>query len=115
MGRRLASNLSTLILAAVVVAPLWAQNPREPRAHVQLKTRWTDLVSKTDPLPDYPRPAMARKAWLNLNGQWDYAVTDSGAAQPTAYEGKILVPFPYESLLSGVQKAITKKSELWYH
>jgi beta-galactosidase/beta-glucuronidase len=36
-------------------------------------------------------------------------------AQPTAYDGKILVPFPVESDLSGVQSSLEPDQTLWYH
>ncbi len=26
------------------------------------------------PLPEHPRPIFMRDAWLNLNGQWDFAL-----------------------------------------
>src|SRR4051812_22723980 len=68
-----------------------------------LKTRWAKDVSPDHPLPEYPRPQMVRKDWQNLNGLWDYAVAakDSTSA-PQKFDGKILVPFPIESALSGV-------------
>ena len=70
-----------------------------------LPTRWAKLVSPTNALPDYPRPQMTRARWQSLNGTWDYALTDNAAtAAPTAYDGKILVPYPYEAALSGVGK-----------
>lgn len=76
-----------------------------------LSTPWTAKVSKTLPHPEYPRPTMVRKDWLNLNGPWDYAV---GKNQPAKYDGKILVPFPIESALSGVQKPVGPDETLFY-
>jgi hypothetical protein len=61
-----------------------------------LATRWAKDVSPEKALPEYPRPQMVRKEWLNLNGLWDIKL--SGA------DAKILVPFPIESALSGVMK-----------
>ena len=29
------------------------------------------------PLPEYPRPSMRRDSYVNLNGLWDYAITQS--------------------------------------
>ena len=29
------------------------------------------------PLPEYPRPSMRRDSYVNLNGPWDYAITQS--------------------------------------
>src|SRR5262249_54104316 len=42
------------------------------------------------------------------------AVTPKDADSPKEYQGKILVPFPIESALSGVMKRVDEKSRLWY-
>ena len=78
-----------------------------------LLTRWAAEVTPDNVLPEYPRPQMTRDRWLNLNGLWDYAVTTRLIEAPKAYSGQILVPFPVESYLSGVQKRVTGK-RLWY-
>ncbi len=65
-------------------------------------------------LPEYPRPQMARAAWQNLNGWWDYAVTAKDARAPARWDGRILVPFPIESQLSGVRRAVGPAERLWY-
>lgn len=79
-----------------------------------IRTPWFDKIDKNCPLPEYPRPQLSRKDWLCLNGEYDYAITTKTAAAPTAFEGKILVPFAVESELSGVQKHITADQLLWY-
>lgn len=78
-----------------------------------LTTPWTDQVDPTQPHPDYPRPQMARDAWLNLNGLWEYALQPKDAPRPAAFDGTILVPFPLESALSGVMRAADDNA-LWY-
>ncbi|TDQ19149.1 glycosyl hydrolase family 2 [Algoriphagus boseongensis] len=80
----------------------------------RLKTPWTDLVDSDSPLQEYPRPQLIRANWQNLNGQWDYAILPKGSLPETGFAGKITVPFPVESYLSGVQQTVGPENELWY-
>lgn len=80
----------------------------------RLKTPWTDQVSKDSPHAEYPRPQLVRSTWQNLNGQWDYAILPKGSLPEMGFAGKITVPFPVESYLSGVQKTVGPENELWY-
>ena len=75
----------------------------------KIKTRWASQVDVNNVLPEYPRPIMERAEWQNLNGLWDYAVLPVGRQTPSAFDGKILVPFAIESSLSGVQKKVGKR------
>ena len=77
-------------------------------------TRWAGDMDPLNPLPEYPRPQMARERWLNLNGQWHYAIAATNKAQPKNITGLITVPFPIESTLSGVRKNVGAGSFLWY-
>jgi hypothetical protein len=77
-------------------------------------TRWAKEVAPGKALPEYPRPQMVREAWMNLNGLWDYAIVAKDAAQPGAWDGKILVPFAVESALSGVGKTVGPDNRVWY-
>ena len=79
----------------------------------KIKTKWAEQVNPENVLPEYPRPVMERGEWKNLNGLWNYAIIEKGAA-PSAYEGQILVPFAIESSLSGVGKKVGPDKELWY-
>jgi hypothetical protein len=90
-----------------------AQTPWTP-APLRLQTRWSKLVSPANALPEYPRPQMVRPGWTNLNGLWQYAITDSAAAAPDRYNGQMLVPYPLESALSGVGKRLGTAQALWY-
>lgn len=79
-----------------------------------LASRWSAQVSAEHPHPEYPRPQMVRAEWLNLNGRWDYAIRLKEEERPESFEGRILVPFPVESSLSGVQKSVGPEQRLWY-
>ena len=78
-----------------------------------MKTVWTDMVDRELPLPEYPRPQMARRDWLNLNGPWSFAINRSDRF-PKTFDGEILVPFSPETELSGVGRKLGHKDYLWY-
>ena len=59
----------------------------------------------------YPRPQMRRNSYVNLNGKWEFTVSDT---KPESYDREILVPFCPESLLSGVQKHFPEGTPLNY-
>lgn len=61
----------------------------------------------------YPRPQLRRKDYVNLNGCWDFTVTERDEF-PTEYDRKITVPFPVESALSGIEEHFPEGSRLWY-
>lgn len=63
------------------------------------------------PWQDYPRPLLKRDSYLCLNGPWDFAYSTSA---PTEYTRKILVPFPPESALSGIEMTHKKREKLYY-
>ena len=73
----------------------------------------TDAEKDFSPLPEYPRPGLVRESYLNLNGFWDYAFTRSEDL-PETYEGKILVPFSPETVLSGVKRQLMPDEYLHY-
>ncbi|WP_276088238.1 sugar-binding domain-containing protein [Pedobacter sp. JY14-1] len=83
------------------------------RQKVQLDTRWTGQVSETNVHKEYPRPILQRGNWTNLNGLWSYSIVGK-STQPTKFDDQILVPFPIESALSGVKKALKPDEILWY-
>jgi hypothetical protein len=87
-----------------------------------LTTPWTTQALQAPiPLPEYPRPQMTRPDWMNLNGQWRYI---GGSSAPNADNPPttapnfptnaetILVPYPVESYLSGIQRM--NELNMWY-
>jgi len=79
-----------------------------------IMTRWSSEVNPLAPWPEYPRPQMVRNDWKNLNGLWDYAITEKDAGKPKKWQGRILVPYPVESALSGVKTKMTDSLAIWY-
>ncbi|MBN1338195.1 MAG: chitobiase/beta-hexosaminidase C-terminal domain-containing protein [Bacteroidales bacterium] len=79
-----------------------------------LMTPWAETVNPGNAWQEYPRPQFVREEWQNLNGLWEYAITEKNEKIPDAFEGEILVPFPVESALSGVNKKTGPEHCLWY-
>ena len=64
------------------------------------------------PLPEYPRPALVRDSFFNLNGYWNFGV--GGDDGGFIADRKILVPYPPESALSGIGEIFENGSLLCY-
>jgi hypothetical protein len=101
----LAAGFASAAMAASDQATVWDGKP------APLATPWTSKVSPSNALPDYPRPQLARPSlehprWMSLNGLWQYAADDGKAAAPfgQTLKDQVLVPYPIESVLSGVHK-----------
>lgn len=105
-----------LIITTVIITVVSCRQ-KEPAewspADNPLLTQWAGDIDPANPWPEYPRPAMVREEWTNLNGFWDYAITEKDH-QVNEWDGKILVPYPIESALSGVKKRINENQVLWY-
>jgi hypothetical protein len=106
MKKILISAIATLILMSALA---WA-----PKGD-KIKTEWADKVTPLNAWQIYPRPQLKRAEWTNLNGLWQYAVTDmSTEKKKVKFGGEILVPFSIESALSGVARTFTPEEKLWY-
>jgi hypothetical protein len=110
---RLRSLLVYLLLLGTVTSASAQETAWKP-APGPLVTRWTRLVTPETAHREYPRPQLVREGWTNLNGLWDYTIRTKGATAPQQFDGKILVPFPIESALSGVATTVGQEKELWY-
>ncbi len=78
-----------------------------------IMTRWGREIDPEHVLEEYPRPGMKRDGYEILNGYWDYAITASSEF-PKEYDGRILVPFSPESMLSGVNRVLMPDMFLHY-
>ena len=103
----------TFLVCCALALTLGAQAQWKPVGD-KIKTKWAEQINPKNVLPEYPRPQLERTDWVNLNGEWEYAIKPKGQAEPVAFDGNILVPFAVESSLSGVQKEVGENNELWY-
>ena len=81
----------------------------------QLYSEAGERLSASDETPwdVYPRPQMVRDSFINLNGWWDFALTED-VRPPRRFERRIRVPFAPQALLSGIGEDIPDGSHLWY-
>ena len=103
-----------------------------------IKTIYADKIDVNNVLPEYPRPNFQREDWINLNGLWEFIVINMSEQYGINFDKKnkknylnsiknieikipdkfnktkILVPFPIESSLSGIQRNLSYDEELWY-
>lgn len=103
----------TFLVCCALALTLGAQAQWKPVGD-KIKTKWAEQINPKNVLPEYPRPQLERTDWVNLNGEWEYAIQSKGQAEPASFDGNILVPFAVESSLSGVQKEVGENNELWY-
>ncbi|RXF72387.1 glycoside hydrolase family 2 protein [Arcticibacter tournemirensis] len=105
------TRLLLLVLLTSFSSNLFSQDWALKQA--PLMTKWAAQVDPKNPLPEYPRPQMVRKDWMNLNGIWQFQPGVSGDVAPVGkdLQESILVPYPVESAISGVMK---HHERIWY-
>lgn len=96
---------------AKAVGAFWSSGPN--RSTYELRTPWAGQVGPDNALPEYPRPQLTRSDWRNLNGRWQFAAAHEGEQPPvgTTLPERILVPYPVESQLSGIER---HEDRMWY-
>lgn len=94
-----------------VVKEFWSSGPNH--STYELRTKWADQVGPDNAHPEYPRPQLTRPAWLGLNGRWQFAAAKAGEKPPVGrtLAERILVPYPVESQLSGLER---HEDRMWY-
>jgi hypothetical protein len=110
---RIIKSLAFFVFFVLSVSCIQKKEINWKIAENPIMTKWASEVDPLKPWLQYPRPDMVRNAWINLNGLWDYSITQKGK-KPEKWDGSILVPYPVESALSGVRKKISEKENLWY-
>ena len=108
--KRITNNL----LALIVTLACWTLAGAYQVAGGHISSPWAETIDVDHVWNEYPRPLMQRNQWHNLNGLWQYAITDMQVGKPTQWDGEILVPFCLESDLSGVAKSLDQNQALWY-
>lgn len=64
-----------------------------------LYTPFEKFLNTEKPWDVYPRPQFKRQSYINLNGKWNLEIVRKNTS---VFSGEIIVPFPLESRLSGI-------------
>lgn len=76
-------------------------------------------MKKQIPREEFPRPDFKREQWLCLNGEWNFAFDDNKGGLEKGYHKnqnlpqKIVVPFCYQSNMSGIGDSAYHET-VWY-
>lgn len=99
-------RLKPLILIAIFCLCTTANAQKWSITKAPLVTTWGENIDPQKVHQEYPRPTMVRDRWQNLNGLWDFQQGFEGDKVPlgTKLKRTILVPFPWESPLSGIRE-----------
>lgn len=76
-------------------------------------------MKREPPYLNYPRADRRRKKWIIFNGYWKFLFDDletlkpEEALDPSYYNLRIRVPYPYQSRLSGIGENV-EHNVVWY-
>ena len=108
--------LASAIVALLIIIPYIFLNKIEKEnrnKHNDLLTTYGQQLNVNDVLSEYPRKHLVRDSYIKLNGYWNYKISNTKKLDGK-YDGRIVVPYPVESLLSQVEKTIKPNQYLIY-
>ncbi|MBQ7090469.1 MAG: hypothetical protein IJN82_05055, partial [Clostridia bacterium] len=100
------------LIALLLILPLMKLIAKTKKQEfAEIETPFEQEFDRALPFADYPRPQLQRDSYLCLNGEWNFSVRGQKGEEAL---GKILVPFPPESRLSGIKRTIKKNDLMIY-
>ena len=78
----------------------------------KLITTYEEKADRSCPHAYHPTPQFKRSGYISLNGEWDFALTESENAPK--FKEKILVPFCPESRMSGIERPVMPNNVMHY-
>ena len=102
----LGALISIIILAIILLA---VHITKKPRLNKGLKTPFED--ADVSDWSAHPRPQMKRDSYLSLVGKWSLSVSGKKGVKAL---GDIVVPYPPESRLSGIERELKKGEKYIY-
>ena len=107
------SNIFLAALVPIVILAIFLAiygGKKKPRT-VDLTTPFEDKDTQSTTWDEYPRPQMKRDSYLSLSGEWELFVRGKKGDESL---GKITVPFPPESRISGIERQLGKGEKYIY-
>jgi len=103
--------LAALLVILLLALVLLLTNLRRRVRTVRLSTPFEESATGKEWEEHYPRPQMKRDSHLSLSGEWNLSCRHGKKVTPV---GRIRVPFPPESELSGIGRTLGK-GESWIY
>ena len=72
--KSIATRILSHVAAVAMTATAWTTFGYT-KAACPLMTEWGEKVTPENAWRGYPRPQLVRENWVNLNGEWDYAIS----------------------------------------
>ncbi|MBQ5801261.1 MAG: hypothetical protein IIW20_05175, partial [Clostridia bacterium] len=103
--------LASLVVAiiTIIVTLLVMTLTKKPRINKSLKTPFEDDAGSF--ADEYPRPQMKRDSYFSLCGEWELYIKNKNGEGNI---GKIAVPYPPESRLSGIERELKRGERYIY-
>ena len=101
---------AALAVAVIVLILVLLFSRKSPTKTVGLSTPFEENMPEI-PFNEHPRPQMKREDFLILNGKWDFSLSNDTGSY---FSSEIVVPFPPESRISGIEKKIKSGDALIY-
>lgn len=102
--------LSALITVLILFVIMLFTNKKEKPKLISLKTPFeeeSDISWETE----HPSPQLKRTTYINLCGEWNLSVEKGSEISPL---GTILVPYPPESRISGIERQLKRNERYIY-
>ena len=107
------SNIFLAALVPIVILSVFLAiygGKKKPRT-VTLTTPFEKKEDQDTTWDEYPRPQMKRDSYLSFSGVWELSLKDNSGCSSL---GKITVPFPPESRISGIERQLKKGEKYIY-
>ena len=106
-GIFLAALIPIIILVVFVIALELTKPPRTQPMTTPFESEQNTALT----WDEYPRPQLRRESYLSLCGEWELSAAKGEKRRDI---GKITVPFPPESRISGIERKLSRKEQYIY-